>query len=336
MSSSDLFVKDYPHGTPTGYDDGCRGGACPGAAEWGLSCKRAKTLSRGDYRYQQLARAGHTPAEIADELGLIPEAPTAAPKKTKPAAAPTPPATKAEQGVLEEAPAAEPPVPTAATASDAPKTASISAIRAWARERGYTVKDRGILPQHIVDHYKADHPAGNPAPEIAPKPPLPAPEITPKPPLPAPATAPIPTPPKPTPAAVVPRPNDPDLDYGAITTAQDIHRLTGERDRARSLAARLEQELARSEATRKEQHTLVTKALQAYDNENTDLRTALAAAQEERDRNQATIDTLNDAIGTLNTALETVLMKWGVAADQLLIGRKVPSIALTYTGGPTQ
>lgn len=106
MTAADRLEDGFPHGTADGFDQGCRGGACPAAAEYGLSCKRAKQLSASDYQYQKLARRGLGPAEIALELGLIPEGPTTpiappparAPKPPKPApenpstAAPAPPA----------------------------------------------------------------------------------------------------------------------------------------------------------------------------------------------------------------------------------------------------
>ncbi|MGN6693884.1 MAG: Lsr2 family DNA-binding protein [Aquihabitans sp.] len=72
MSSADLWEDGYPHGTVEGYDGGCRGGACPGALDYGMSCKRAKTLSNSDIRYNRLARAGKTPAEIAQALAEQP------------------------------------------------------------------------------------------------------------------------------------------------------------------------------------------------------------------------------------------------------------------------
>lgn len=82
MSSSDLFIEGYPHGTPKGYDDGCRGAVCPAGIEYGLSCKIAKQKSRGDYQYQQLVKKGATLAEIADALGLVGSEPGAPKPKT--------------------------------------------------------------------------------------------------------------------------------------------------------------------------------------------------------------------------------------------------------------
>jgi hypothetical protein len=81
MSSADLLEDGFPHGTRQGFENGCRGGACPAGIEHGLSCRRANMLAAGDYRYQKLSRAGATPAAIADELGLNPEIASPAPKK---------------------------------------------------------------------------------------------------------------------------------------------------------------------------------------------------------------------------------------------------------------
>jgi hypothetical protein len=72
-AAADMVEDSFPHGTKDGYDAGCRGRACPAGAEIGLSCSRAVALSAGDYRYQKLVRAGKTPGEVADALGLHPE-----------------------------------------------------------------------------------------------------------------------------------------------------------------------------------------------------------------------------------------------------------------------
>lgn len=72
MSSADLFEDGFPHGTVQGYLNGCRGSACPAGVEHGLSCKRAKQLDAGDYRYKRLTREGKTPSEIAAALAEKP------------------------------------------------------------------------------------------------------------------------------------------------------------------------------------------------------------------------------------------------------------------------
>lgn len=67
MSGADLLEDGFPHGTVDGFLAGCRGGSCP--VEHGMTCRRAKQLAAGDYRYARLAAQGLTPAEIAAELG---------------------------------------------------------------------------------------------------------------------------------------------------------------------------------------------------------------------------------------------------------------------------
>lgn len=165
MSSSDLFVEGYPHGTPQGYDNGCRGGACPTGVEYGLSCKIAHQKASGDYQYQRLVKTGATIPDIADALGLVGTAP--APAKTRPTPATAKggrsladkpnanaqPATEPSSSaadVTDTRPADEATVGTETIAPAAPKPGE---IRAWAREKGYTVGAKGKIPQHIVDHY---------------------------------------------------------------------------------------------------------------------------------------------------------------------------------------
>lgn len=90
MSAADRLEDGYPHGTVQGYRDGCRG-VCPAGTEHGLSCRKAATLSAGDYQYQKLVRRGATPAEIADALGLNPDTTAPTPKPGRaPAATPKP------------------------------------------------------------------------------------------------------------------------------------------------------------------------------------------------------------------------------------------------------
>lgn len=72
MSAVDRLEDGFPHGTVAGFDSGCRGGYCPGEDEHGLSCRRAKHLAAGDWRYNRLVAQGLTPAEIAAELGETP------------------------------------------------------------------------------------------------------------------------------------------------------------------------------------------------------------------------------------------------------------------------
>lgn len=50
MSGADLLVDGFPHGTPDGYDRGCRGRICPAEEQ---SCQRAHVRFQGDYTYRQ-------------------------------------------------------------------------------------------------------------------------------------------------------------------------------------------------------------------------------------------------------------------------------------------
>lgn len=308
MSSADLWEDGFPHGTTEGYDRGCRGGACPGTDAWGLSCKLAKTMSRGDYQYQKLAKTGAGPAEIAEQLGLIPTAPTAAPAKAKSApkakAAPAPKPTAEAPDVTTNrneadttapdpdatspiddstALAADPQIETPAPRADAHTPRQ---IREWARTKGYDVAAKGKLPQHIVDHFweahglltTTDQPPVN-LPDTS-ETAEPADEPTP---APAPDQLAVAS------AAAEPRTDttpavgtlrvDGTLTAGLAEIREELDttidklkhsrpdwatvNLTNERDRARDLACRLEQELARSEETRIREATNMAHAIQA-------------------------------------------------------------------------
>jgi hypothetical protein len=59
MSSSDLFVAGFPHGTPNGYQKGCRSnGVCPAKLETGQSCKEANIRVSRDAAYRALVQSG--------------------------------------------------------------------------------------------------------------------------------------------------------------------------------------------------------------------------------------------------------------------------------------
>lgn len=178
-AAADRLDDSFPHGTVDGYKAGCRGNICPSGDEYGLSCKRASQLHAGDYRYQKLVKRGLTPADIALELGLIPDNPSAdvVPAKNKPqpaasldAAQPlaeqsqdpsdtTPtPVDEVAAATPEEAPAEGEdmgrPEPVTATKPPLP---SQSIIRAWARANGLDVNPRGSVRTDIVDAYLTAH-----------------------------------------------------------------------------------------------------------------------------------------------------------------------------------
>lgn len=149
-AAADRLEDSFPHGTPKGYDDGCRGAVCPGADLYGLSCKRAKQLAASDYGYQKLAKRGLTPGEVALELGLIPENPT--PVLTAPSKRPA----KAEL-----APNPDP----VETAPQPAATPTQSEIRAWARANGIDVNPKGSVRTDVVAAYRSAHDPAQPLAE---------------------------------------------------------------------------------------------------------------------------------------------------------------------------
>jgi hypothetical protein len=97
MSSADLFVDGFPHGTPNGYQKGCRSnGVCPAKLESGQSCKEANIRVSRDSVYRALVQSG-----AAVEVLRQPEV-DAAPAK---AAAPRPAPHQAVPKMLQEKPA---------------------------------------------------------------------------------------------------------------------------------------------------------------------------------------------------------------------------------------
>lgn len=170
MSSADLFEDGYPHGTVQGFDDGCRGGSCPAALEHGLSCKKAKMLAAGDFRYLRLVREGKTPAEIAAALELDGTAPTTPPKETR---MPTPndvahvKNTAAAIVAAEiDTPATVEPITTdrwTAGLTQSLKRAVLGEIRSWCKANGFPgLADRGTIPQDALRAYDAAHPETRP------------------------------------------------------------------------------------------------------------------------------------------------------------------------------
>jgi len=66
MSSSDLFVAGFPHGTPNGYQKGCRSnGVCPAKLETGQSCKEANIRVSRDAVYRALVQSGADVSALA-------------------------------------------------------------------------------------------------------------------------------------------------------------------------------------------------------------------------------------------------------------------------------
>ncbi|WZH36263.1 MAG: hypothetical protein PIR02_16065 [Microbacterium enclense] len=204
MSSADLWEDGYPHGTVEGFDNGCRGGACPADTDIGMSCKRAKALAAGDFRYNRLVAAGKTPAEIAaiiDGRDTPTEAPAPKPAPKRKPKAPAPADVEAAAPITEtpaEVSLAGPPTtattsagPTELTESTIPtpeedampaqllttekftaglnqrgRTFVLRSIREWARANGFPgVPSHGRIPQDALAAFDQAHPNGIIGPE---------------------------------------------------------------------------------------------------------------------------------------------------------------------------
>lgn len=340
MSSADLFEDGFPHGTADGYDKGCRGAACSAGIEHGLSCKTAKMKSRSDFQYQKLVKSGAGVAEIADALGLIGTAAAAAKPKPKPKRAASKPDPVVEPVPVAEyfgdninrdaddAPAAadvDEPAPTPAPAEDelvetetettAPTPRE---IRAWAREKGYEVSTRGIIPTAVVEHYWEAHGL------LEPGQPTTVNEA-------GPVDEPQTTAPAPTPAPELERP-----DFGTMNLEHDLTEALTERDDARDLAARLWDELDRLERTRAQEQAATSAARKAdadtLDEAHTDitnLTTALATSKQDRHQLHTALAAASAALQTTERALELVLQKWDDATRRNGIASHAVD-ALTY------
>jgi hypothetical protein len=59
-----LLAPDFPHATPEGYRQGCRGAVCSGRELYGFTCAQAHIRAAGDYRYSRWVEAGLTPADV--------------------------------------------------------------------------------------------------------------------------------------------------------------------------------------------------------------------------------------------------------------------------------
>lgn len=374
MSTTDLFVDGYPHGTPQGYDDGCRGGACPTGVAYGLSCKIAKQKSSGDYQYQRLVKSGASIPSIAFALGLIGTESTPAPAAPKKKPAPTPATAKGGVSLVDAAAAAsltaglasvpaltkaEPAhkpekflpttgtdqakelreqtadalgtQPAAAEPAPAPKTGE---IRAWAISKGYRVGAKGTLPKHVVDHYweatgrlnpaavatepdTNDAPAVTPAPETVTEDTKPATtdtddvvpdrdgigevtvEITidvPDAIAEAKADEPL--------AALREKLATPRPDWGTVAAHADV-------EAARSLAVRLEQELARSEEQRATDRQHHADSLRRIREESAYRAAELEVLSDRLSRRTAERVAAEERADTAESALELAIAKWG-------------------------
>lgn len=65
MSIDTVLVPNFPHGTPTGYDRGCRGALCPNnKSDQLMSCEQAIVRYRGDLTYRRAVQAGTATADV--------------------------------------------------------------------------------------------------------------------------------------------------------------------------------------------------------------------------------------------------------------------------------
>jgi len=77
MNGGDRWEDEFPHGTPHGFERGCRGRVCRGGAEYGQSCRAAFTRYAGDAAYRRLVLQGASdevlrrPARFAAPLPRI-------------------------------------------------------------------------------------------------------------------------------------------------------------------------------------------------------------------------------------------------------------------------
>lgn len=284
-AASDRLDDSFPHGTPAGYRQGCCGEICPSADEHGLSCKKASALAAGDYGYQKLAKRGLTPGEIAIELGLIPERPTASaipkPKPPAPPVVPAPNLAQAEHVTAQPAPpAATPePVPAAKPKRKSPTGPSQVEVRAWARANGIDVNPRGNIRTDVVDAYLArDQTQGIVLPDYAAHLAEPHPDDA-TPTTHAEATAELIDQvrdridmPKPAPVTV-PAPERPE--WADVTISEAVTEAIADRDRARELAAKLCDQLEQAAQRATTAENALALALTRWDKTTT----ALAAAE---------------------------------------------------------
>ena len=171
-----------PHGTPEGYDAGCRGIGCPAGIEHGFSCSRAHLLNVSDYNYGRLRKAGKSVAEIAAAFDISHAGRGATAKTTVRARK-----TTAAKTTTKTIPTEEPPMSTisellpdvadkltqgavtAAAGAEQEKTAAMNARgkkRATAKARAGRVAEAEAhdLTANSHDDVEAPAPTGSPVP----------------------------------------------------------------------------------------------------------------------------------------------------------------------------
>src|ERR1700712_2991941 len=70
MSTLDLYVEGFPHGTAAGYEQGCRSnGACPRDEDGIQTCQQASIRLKSDWKYSLMVKAGASELQAARALG---------------------------------------------------------------------------------------------------------------------------------------------------------------------------------------------------------------------------------------------------------------------------
>ena len=301
MNTADMFDDSWPHthGTVDGYDNGCKASICPAGTEYGLSCKIAKSLSRNDFKYQHLVKAGATVPEIAAEFELVgtANAPAAAPKPAK-KAKPTPATARGGRSLAKAA------ADTGAIAEQLIKAAAITPLEQAQQIRdivGPLRRDDGTLnTTAIAEEATLRQRAGLPA-WIAE---LDAPKDTTEQPGPESTGEPVAAAPTPREIREWARGRGYEVGVKGKIPQHIVDHIHQDLEAARNLAVRLEQELARSEEQRDAERTAHAEALKAMRDDRDLAKERLTRrnghyveACAERDR--------------ANNALELAIRKWG-------------------------
>lgn len=164
MSGADLYVDGFPHGTAQGYQQGCRGSACPAKVEFGQSCREASIRLASDWGYRKLVQRGASVEEQRLPEGGVQQVPAQKPKKPRQGIAAVY-APLGQHGLKADRPKPVPrPMP-------APPTPVASDLQQWPDDEapqpaGSLAKSRGTLASHPKqrDHALAtaseQHPMG--------------------------------------------------------------------------------------------------------------------------------------------------------------------------------
>lgn len=144
---SDLSIE---HGTPEGYDAGCKGIGCPAGVEHGFSCSRAKVVAAREYNYKAMRARGASVAEIAAEFDISAGA-NATPASKQSARKPT---TKTPKTKKEEAP-----MPSIAElAPELAEQITKAAVTAAADEAAVKPREKAAKAEKVADRLAPKRP----------------------------------------------------------------------------------------------------------------------------------------------------------------------------------